>query len=74
MNGQCKCCGRKQDLRLGFCFDCAECESIIEEGSDMYDKLPPKIEGMSMSMSKLKHILKKYINTQPNQKERTPTS
>lgn len=62
MTGQCNCCGRTQDLRLGSCWDCANSESIIEEGTDMYDESPPKIEGMSTSMSKLQFILRKYIS------------
>jgi len=57
---QCKCCNRDLDLRFGFCFDCADAESIIEEGVDMYDKPIVKQEGMSTSMSKVQHILKKY--------------
>lgn len=60
------CCNRTQDLRLRFCWDCAECESIIEEGKDMYDKEPLKIKGMFMSMSKLHHMLKMYISIDPN--------
>jgi hypothetical protein len=35
MTGQCICCGRTQDLRLGACWDCAEAESVIEDGTDM---------------------------------------
>ncbi len=57
---KCKCCERDLDLRFGFCFDCAECESVIEEGLNMYDEAIEKKEGMSMSMSKLYYILKKY--------------
>jgi hypothetical protein len=57
---QCICCKRDYELRLGFCFDCANAESIIEEGLDMYDKEIPKQEGMSRSMSKVQHILKLY--------------
>ena len=61
---KCKCCNRnrsKNDIRFGFCFDCADGESIIQDGLDMYDKEIPKEKGMSLSMSKLQHILKKYI-------------
>ena len=61
MRQQCKCCGRMLDTRMGFCFDCVEAESIIVEGVDMYDKEIPQKEGLSKSMSKLQHILKKYI-------------
>jgi hypothetical protein len=61
---QCKCCEREKELRLGYCFDCVEAESIIVEGMDMYDNEITKEEGMSMSMSKLKWILKKFNVTQ----------
>ena len=62
MTGQCNCCGRIKDLRLGSCWDCADSESIIEDGTDMYDVVPSKIEGMSISMSKLQYILRKYMS------------
>jgi hypothetical protein len=45
---------------MGYCFDCVECESIIADGVDMYDKEIPKLEGMSKTMSRLKYILAKY--------------
>ena len=61
---KCQCCKREEDLRLGFCWDCANAESIIEEGLDMYDKEVTCQEGMSISMSKLQHILKLYGLTQ----------
>lgn len=57
---QCKCCEREMELRLGFCFDCVEAESIILDGVDMYDKEIPKEQGMSKAMSDLRHILKKF--------------
>ena len=57
---ECRCCKRDQQLRFGFCFDCAEAESIIEEGVDMYDNEIPKQEEMSTSMSKVQYILKRY--------------
>lgn len=57
---QCKCCERALDLRFGFCFDCADAESVIVEGVDMYDNEITKEEGMPMSMSKVKWILKKF--------------
>jgi hypothetical protein len=57
---QCKCCERELELRFGFCFDCADAESVIVEGVDMYDNEITKEEGMSMSMSKVKWILKKF--------------
>ena len=57
---KCKCCNREQDLRLGVCFDCANAESILVEGIDMWDKEIPKIEGLSTSLSKIQYILKLY--------------
>ena len=59
--GICKCCNNREDeFSLGFCFDCANAETIIYSGFDMYDEEIPKQEGMSTSMSKLQHILKLY--------------
>jgi len=67
MNGICKCCNQQKDLRLGICYTCAECESMIEEGLDMYDKEPVKIEGFSQSIAKLRYILERFkIVTHPN--------
>lgn len=60
MTGICNCCKRQKDLRIGICFDCADCESIIEEGLSMYEKEPAKIEGYSTSMAKLRYILEKF--------------
>lgn len=39
----CQICTRQmgqEGLRLGVCFDCADAESIIDEGLDMWDKGP----------------------------------
>ncbi len=57
---KCRCCSREKELRYGFCFDCADAESIIVEGVDMWDNKIEKQEGMSMALSKLQHILKIY--------------
>jgi hypothetical protein len=35
---KCKCCGSISDTRGGYCFNCADAESIITTGLDMYDK------------------------------------
>jgi hypothetical protein len=58
--GQCKCCKREQELRMGYCFDCADAESVIVEGTNMWDEEIPKQEGMSFALSKLQYILKKF--------------
>ena len=58
--GFCGCCGYRSDTRIGFCFDCVECESVISEGLDMYDKPISKLKGYSTHMSKLRFILEKY--------------
>ena len=60
MPNECICCGRSQELRYGVCFDCADAESIIVEGVDMWDKEIPKQEGLSPALSKLQHILKNF--------------
>lgn len=62
---QCKCCKREKELRMGYCFDCVEAESIIQEGVDMYDQEITKKENLSLGMSKLQHILKNYIQINP---------
>lgn len=60
MQGICKCCEKPTDLRLGICFDCAECESVISDGTDMYDNKIEEHDGLSSYMNKLKYILKKF--------------
>lgn len=65
---KCNCCGRDQELRMGFCFDCVEAESIIEEGKDMYDRsFKGNIPNLSKSMNKLRFLVKKgwYPNINP---------
>lgn len=60
MIAKCKCCLRKKDTRLGFCFDCAEMESIIFEAKDMMDKpISIRLEA-SESMNKLRIILERF--------------
>jgi hypothetical protein len=60
---KCKCCNREKDLRMGYCFDCVEAESVIVEGVNMYDEKITTVEGLSKGMSKLQYILKKYYKT-----------
>jgi hypothetical protein len=57
---QCKCCEREMELRLGYCFDCVNSESVILDGTDMYDREIQREQGMPMSMAKVKYILKKF--------------
>jgi len=59
-NRVCSCCEKNSELRMGVCFDCAECESVIGTGLDMREKDIPKLEGFSSSMARLKYVLKKY--------------
>lgn len=37
-NPKCTCCGREEELRMGWCFDCCDLQSMLIEGSDMYDR------------------------------------
>lgn len=60
MTQECKCCGRTQDTRMGYCFDCVECESVIVEGLTMFDEEIPIVEGLTTNMSKLQYILNKF--------------
>jgi len=56
----CEVCNKKKDLRIGVCFDCAEAESIISEGLDMYDLgLNKKPIPAKRSMDKLKLLIEK---------------
>jgi hypothetical protein len=57
---KCKCCNREKELRMGYCFDCVEAESVIVDGTNMYDEEITTVEGLSKGMSKLQYILKKY--------------
>ena len=61
---KCKCCQREKELRIGICFDCADIESVIVEGVTMYDEPVTQIDGLSESMSKVRHIVNKFINLQ----------
>lgn len=35
---KCNICEREKELRFGTCWDCATAESIIADGTDMYEK------------------------------------
>lgn len=50
----CSICGRHAETRMGVCWECAEAESIILEGKDMYDDGNTKT-----AMEKLKMLIKK---------------
>jgi len=58
----CRICNEGGDTRLGVCWNCAEAESVIKDGLDMYDK-----EVAKTPMEKLKFILKQrnLISTTP---------
>lgn len=51
LNNICQCCHRKKDLRLGYCWDCIEMESVMVDGTDMYDNK------IGNSMDRLKYII-----------------
>ncbi len=57
---KCKCCNREEELRFGVCFDCADAESVIVEGVNMWDKKIPQKEDLSTGLSKLQYILSKF--------------
>lgn len=56
----CNICGNTGELRESTCWDCATAESIIHEGTDMYDKGPAgDSNGAETAMDKLKYLIKK---------------
>jgi hypothetical protein len=57
----CKCCKREKELRMGYCIDCVDSESVIVKGVTIWDNKVEKKEGLSEGMSKLQHILSHYI-------------
>jgi len=58
--GRCECCGREEDLRMGYCFDCVEAQAIIVDGKDMYDKeLSDDLKTGNVSMDKVRFLIKK---------------
>lgn len=59
----CKCCDRDQELRFGYCWDCATAQSIILEGTDMYEKGLDGKEGVpaETSFDKIKLLRQKGL-------------
>jgi hypothetical protein len=56
----CKICKKDRELRMGVCFDCADAESIIAEGVDMWDKgIDGKEEPAKTAMDKLQFLISK---------------
>jgi hypothetical protein len=57
---KCKICGKEKELRLEVCFDCADAESIIAEGLDMFDKgINGKDEPANTAMEKVQLLIAK---------------
>ena len=57
---KCNCCEREAELRMGYCIVCAGAESVIIDGTDIYDNPIPEDETLTEGMNKLKYILKQY--------------
>ena len=58
--GGCRICHSPQELRMGVCWNCAEAESIILDGTDMDDNGPKGTDGPARTaMDKLNFILDK---------------
>lgn len=56
----CEICNKQTgDLRFGVCMDCATAESIIYDGTDMFDQGPENEEPAKTAMEKLKFLIKK---------------
>jgi hypothetical protein len=56
----CKICGRKLELRESVCFDCAEFESLIMTGLNMYDNPVERELDNTEAMNILYQIMKRY--------------
>ena len=57
---ECKVCKKNKELRMEVCFDCADAESIIAEGLDMWDKgKNGKEEPAKTAMDKLQLLIEK---------------
>ena len=67
---ECSICKKNKDLKLGVCFDCANAESIIAEGLDMWGRgIDKKEDPAKTSMDKLKLLIQKgwrYSPQTPN--------
>ena len=60
MSKECTVCKQNKDLRLGVCWECAEAESIIAEGLDMWEHGPEDgPEPAKTAMDKLKYLIEK---------------
>ena len=69
----CKFCGKDKALRLGGCFDCADAESIIEEGTDMWGQGMENGEPATSAGQKLKLLINRGWTKQPkNETIKTP--
>lgn len=55
----CEMCGKSEDLRMGFCFDCAEAQSILVDGCDMYEDDENTVK---FPVKEVNERLKKIIN------------
>lgn len=60
----CTICNQERQCRSGVCFDCAEAESIIQEGVDMYNDGPDHLNRRPAlkSMDRLKFLIQKGWN------------
>jgi len=57
---ECKACKQKKELRFGVCFDCADAESIISEGLDMWDQgIDGKEEPAKTALEKVQLLIQK---------------
>lgn len=53
----CLCCHRDMDLRMGYCWDCAEMQSVFIDGTDMYDNAIKTADNEPESITRLRYII-----------------
>lgn len=57
---ECKICKENKELREGVCFSCADAETIIGEGLDMYDNgIDGKKEPAKTALEKVQLLIQK---------------
>jgi len=70
---KCRICGKEEgnNLRYGVCFACAEAESIIADGVDMYDEGPKEyLKPVKTPLEKLQFLIAKGWVRQLKNKEK----
>ena len=58
----CVMCGKERDLRMGWCWDCAEAQNILATGLDMYASDEDEEKAVKFPIKEVNERLKLLIN------------